>query len=164
MTVDLGGPKNRVGYITAAGGHAEGDRVRGIENLTGSDHDDVLTGDGNANVLKGGGGRDTLTGGKGRDRFDVTDTAAGQGRADVVTDFTGSGGERDTLFIGRTTGSVWYRHEDADGDGDSDTVIYADAGRAGVHAVLEDYTGTLETGHFADSDGNAATLTVTEIL
>ena len=156
-----------------SGGHARGDRLTNIENVTGSLYGDTLTGDGGANVLEGGrgadvlgggAGRDTLTGGAGSDRFLVEDVSTRLSSADRITDFAGSGGERDTLFIGRTTGSVWYEHEDADGDGDADTVIYADAGRAGVHAVLEDYTGTLDAGHFADAAGNATTLGVIEIL
>ena len=58
---------------------AAGDRLGGIENLTGSDHNDTLEGDGNPNVLKGGGGNDDLDGegnvdklygGAGRDSLD----------------------------------------------------------------------------------------------
>ena len=48
---------------TAATNGAFGDRLASIENLTGSDHNDILGGDENPNVLKGGGGNDTLTGG-----------------------------------------------------------------------------------------------------
>jgi serralysin len=49
---------------TAAGGHASGDVLGGIENVTGSSFDDVLEGDGGANVLVGGAhgaGGDTVT-------------------------------------------------------------------------------------------------------
>ena len=48
---------------------AAGDRLGGIENLTGSDHNDVLVGDTNANTLMGGGGNDMLTGGAGDDKL-----------------------------------------------------------------------------------------------
>ncbi len=48
---------------TATGGDAEGDVLTGIENLTGSDHNDFLLGDaGVNNILRGGGGNDTLGG------------------------------------------------------------------------------------------------------
>ena len=40
-----------LGDETASGGDAEGDELRNIENLVGSDFDDVLTGDDGANVL-----------------------------------------------------------------------------------------------------------------
>ena len=50
-----------------AGGHAIGDTLYGIENLTGSMMDDMLTGDDGANVLMGDDGADTLTGGAGAD-------------------------------------------------------------------------------------------------
>jgi serralysin len=41
--------------------------AQGIENVWGSDFNDIITGDGNANVLKGAGGADTLSGGGGID-------------------------------------------------------------------------------------------------
>ena len=52
---------------TAQGGHAEGDVIAEIENITGSAYDDVLTGDEGANVLEGGAGADQLDGGAGAD-------------------------------------------------------------------------------------------------
>ena len=52
---------------TVTGGHAEGDTLVHIENLTGSAHDDNLTGDDNDNVLEGGPGADTLDGQDGYD-------------------------------------------------------------------------------------------------
>ncbi len=60
MTVDLGAG-------TAVG---EGsDSLVSIENVIGSDQNDLLTGDGQANVLRGGGGKDQLTGGAGDDQL-----------------------------------------------------------------------------------------------
>ena len=52
---------------TATGGDAEGDQLSSIENLNGSDFDDILEGDGNANRLDGGRGADQLIGGAGDD-------------------------------------------------------------------------------------------------
>ena len=40
------------------GGDAQGDSLAGIENITGSAHDDILTGAGGANALAGGSGND----------------------------------------------------------------------------------------------------------
>lgn len=55
---------------TATGGHAEGDTLTNIENLTGSPYHDVLTGNTYNNRLDGGGGNDTLEGGSGADHLD----------------------------------------------------------------------------------------------
>jgi len=54
---------------TGRGGHAEGDVLTGIENLTGSAFADRLTGDGCNNRLDGGAGVDLLNGGAGNDRL-----------------------------------------------------------------------------------------------
>jgi Ca2+-binding RTX toxin-like protein len=53
-----------------ATGGAGSDTLVGIQNLTGSNFNDVLTGDANANVLNGGSGDDTITGGAGNDTVD----------------------------------------------------------------------------------------------
>ncbi len=52
-----------------AGGDADGDTIVSFENVTGSDHGDVITGSAAANVITGGAGDDTLNGGDGNDTF-----------------------------------------------------------------------------------------------
>ena len=52
---------------TGLGGSAEGDVLIGIENILGSDQNDVLVGSLTANTLIGGGGADTLSGAAGDD-------------------------------------------------------------------------------------------------
>jgi len=79
---------------TGQGGHAEGDRLSGIEHLIGSAHADVLIGQngdvdnvffggGGDDRLEGRGGDDTLAGGAGHDRFVFT----GEWGRDTITDF-----------------------------------------------------------------------------
>ncbi|MBC6438772.1 MAG: calcium-binding protein [Rhodobacteraceae bacterium] len=52
---------------TASGGHAQGDKLKSIENITGSAYGDTLTGNDKKNNLRGAEGADTLDGGAGRD-------------------------------------------------------------------------------------------------
>ncbi|HRX35493.1 MAG TPA: hypothetical protein P5337_03775, partial [Aestuariivirga sp.] len=51
----------------ASGGDAEGDRIRGFENIEGSSKSDKLTGGDYANIIIGGAGRDQVSGGGGND-------------------------------------------------------------------------------------------------
>jgi Ca2+-binding RTX toxin-like protein len=85
VTVDLADKSKN------AGTDAAGDELIGIENLTGSDHDDDLTGDSKDNVLQGGKGADKLTGGDGID----TATYAGSEAAVTVSLATGAGSDGD---------------------------------------------------------------------
>ena len=85
-TADYAGSNARVvvnlNTNAASGGHAQGDRLTSIENLTGSAHDDTLTGDGGNNVIRGGPGPDQLDGGPGGiDTLDYT----GSGQGVIVT-------------------------------------------------------------------------------
>ncbi len=73
---------------TYSGGHAAGDTLSGIENLTGSDHGDILTGDTGGNAIDGGGGNDSLVGGDGDDALvggSGDDTLAGGLGVDTLT-------------------------------------------------------------------------------
>jgi Ca2+-binding RTX toxin-like protein len=101
----------------AAGGHAEGDVLEGIENLTGSDHADVLWGDDGINVLrgldgsdtlKGAGGADTLYGGDGSDQLvgmDGDDLLQGQNGQDSLN----GGAGRDHLYGGNGADNfIWW--------------------------------------------------------
>ena len=57
----------------ASGGHANGDTLLNIENVDGSDHDDVITGNEEDNALRGRDGDDTLDGREGGDILDGGD-------------------------------------------------------------------------------------------
>ncbi len=77
------------------GGHAEGERLVGIENLSGSNLADTFFGNDVANVLNGWGGKDSLYGHAGND------TLIGGLGADTIAG--GAGG--DVLWGGQTTGA-----------------------------------------------------------
>ena len=103
---------------TARGGDAEGDTLVDIENLTGSDHDDILAGDGHANRLEGGEGDDRLTGRGGADELVG---GAGSDTANYSLSFAGvvvrlhegisQGGDAE----GDTFGTEMVEYMDADG-------------------------------------------------
>ncbi|CAN5199123.1 hypothetical protein BH10PSE6_BH10PSE6_38760 [soil metagenome] len=110
-------------------GHAAGDTYLSIENLTGSQHADVLTGTGGANVINGGKGADQINGGAGIDRL------LGGGGLDTLTG--GSGG--DTCVFDQTlvTGNVATVADFAAGSEtfELSLAIFAAAGPAGTLAA-----------------------------
>jgi serralysin len=87
--------------LQATGG-AGSDTLTGIENLLGSNYNDVLTGNTSANVLSGGNGADILNGGAGADTMtggDGSDAYYVDNALDVVTETnaTASTGGTDTV-------------------------------------------------------------------
>ena len=63
VMVALNGPLDDEGFVIGhTGGHAEGDRLKNIDNLRGSRFDDVLTGDDDRNRFEGDDGADTIDG------------------------------------------------------------------------------------------------------
>ena len=72
------------------------DTLSGIENLTGSNHDDVLTGSTAANLISGGSGNDSINGGAGNDTMMggtgadsfVFNSALGATNIDTLSDFS----------------------------------------------------------------------------
>ncbi|MCT4657422.1 MAG: hypothetical protein N4A65_16635, partial [Cohaesibacter sp.] len=110
---------------TGLGGHAAGDSLANIENVTGSDHDDTLIGDASANVLKGGEGDDTLVGKGGADRLEGgegSDTADYSSSASAITINL----DTNTAFGGDATGDVLVDIESIVGSS-SDDVLIGDA-------------------------------------
>lgn len=82
-----------LGAGTGVGGDAQGDVLTEIENLIGSDHNDVLVGDAGDNNFTGGAGGDLIDGGGGTDRVIYANSDAA-----VAVDLgsgVGSGGHAD---------------------------------------------------------------------
>ncbi|HET9640091.1 MAG TPA: putative Ig domain-containing protein [Allosphingosinicella sp.] len=95
-----------------SGGHAQGDTLVGIEDVTGSSYDDTLTGSDSANMLEGGGGNDTLYGGLGND------VLGGGDGIDVLRGGDGNewflgGADADELDGGAGTDTAYYYHLNA---------------------------------------------------
>ena len=120
---------------------AAGDKLRSIENLTGSNHADYLTGDTNPNVLKGMGGNDVLVGGDEDETGDVGDKLYG---GDGDDDLSGGGGEDmlnggagdDDLAGGNDNDTLTggAGNDDLSGGDGADTFVFstADAGDSDV--------------------------------
>ena len=105
-----------------SGGFAEGDQLINIENIQGSDFNDVLTGNDKVNVLNGRGGDDTLDGGAGKD------TLIGGAGFDVVSYASSTTGVIIDLSTGKVSsgdadGDVLIEIEGIDGSEFSDTLI-----------------------------------------
>ncbi|MEI6231320.1 MAG: hypothetical protein WCP81_11345 [Actinomycetes bacterium] len=66
------------------------------DTINGSAYDDFLSGLSGSDILNGHGGSDTMTGGAGADTFIFV---AGMANGDVVTDFSGAGGDNDVLVL-----------------------------------------------------------------
>jgi Ca2+-binding RTX toxin-like protein len=113
---------------TQQGGFAEGDVLISIENVGGSDQDDVIRGDGAANDLRGNGGDDIL---EGRDGDDIL-----RGDKGFAFDLGASG--NDTLDGGAGNDQLF-------GEGGNDTLI----GGTGLN-TLNGGTGT-DTASYATS-------------
>ena len=82
-------------YGVGFGGDATGDRLYDIENIVGSNFNDVLIGDNQDNSLEGGEGNDYLIGGSGSDSFVFKE---GDGR-DTILDFDADGSVFDKIII-----------------------------------------------------------------
>ncbi|MGC6471361.1 MAG: calcium-binding protein [Parvibaculales bacterium] len=73
VTVDLSATPDADGYVTASGGDAAGDKLKNIEHVIGSAHNDTLDGGAGNDTIDGGAGDDTLYGGAGNDTIDGGD-------------------------------------------------------------------------------------------
>ena len=120
---------------TASGGEAVGDVLSGIENLIGSDFDDVFTGSADINTLLGGDGNDTLQ---------------GLGGNDTLTGGSGS----DTFIMGEGDGNNTVHG--GNGGGWTDAIVLQNADTSSVGSS---WTVDLTSGSVTGDDGSSMTLT-----
>jgi Ca2+-binding RTX toxin-like protein len=140
-----------------SGGEAEGDTLIGIEDVRGSDHDDVLIGDDNDNVLVSAGGDDVLMG-RGGD-----DVLMGGAGADVIDggegfDFASYAGSTAGVTINLETGLV------TGGDATGDTLISIEnlSGSSHSDVLIGDSGPNVISGHYGNDtlDGRGGIDTV----
>jgi Ca2+-binding RTX toxin-like protein len=167
VTVNLGetGAQNTFG--------AGSDTVTAIENLTGSNFNDLLTGDNNSNIITGGLGNDvlngeggddfligglgnnTLTGGGGADTFQWLDGNSGH---DVITDFTPGADKLDLsqLLQGETNTAASlddYLHFTVSGSGASLVTSIDVSAMAGAAHQTIDLAGVNLASHYGVTPG-----------
>jgi Ca2+-binding RTX toxin-like protein len=136
-------------------GEAAGDTYISVENLTGTQYNDILIGDAQANFLKGGAGDDKLVGRMGADTLsggDGNDTASYEydtsGVSVSLTTNVGTGGE--------AAGDVLISIENLIGGSGNDTF----AGAAGLQANgFDGRTGNDTVSYAAATQGLVASLT-----
>ncbi|MEP3891490.1 MAG: ExeM/NucH family extracellular endonuclease [Hellea sp.] len=156
---------------TASGGSADGDSFISIENLYGSQFNDVIAGDANDNSLVGLGGDDEINGGAGADRLvggegaDTlnggadNDTLIGQNGADMLDGGAGDdrliGGDGDDFVTGGAGNDLLL------GQAGADTFIF-DTGHGADRIV--DFTQGEDIINFAELSGvdDFADLTITQ--
>src|SRR5581483_5895339 len=110
---------------SGVGGDAQGDTYTSIENVVGSEGNDLLMGDASANRLDGGGGNDVVSAGAGDDTLvggAGDDTLFGGTGADVLQGATGT----DTATYAGSSAAVLvnlYTQSGSGGDANGDTLI-----------------------------------------
>ena len=148
-----------VNLLTGTSSGAQGnDTLIKIEDLIGSDFDDVLTGDKGANQINGGVGNDSLNGGLGNDTVSYAGTASAVTVSLLAGQATGGAGTDQLLGFENITGSDF--NDSLTGDG-GDNILVGGAGndlldgQAGVDTA--DYK-TAKAAVTADLGAGTATL------
>ncbi len=162
------------GAAQATGG-AGTDTLIGIENLTGSSHNDSLTGNSAANRLDGGAGADTLIGGDGSDTYYVDNV----GDLVIETNAVLATGGDDTVYSSLAAYTLTANVETlrlvatgaADGSGNSlNNTLYAGAGNnvlnggAGIDTVSYSLAAAAVTVSLASSAAQATGGSGSDIL
>jgi Ca2+-binding RTX toxin-like protein len=127
-------------------GDAGGDTFTGIENLTGSNHNDTLYGYNGANVLDGGLGDDTLSGAAGNDTI----------YADQGHDIASGGDNSDTIHVSANLGNLPNSIDGGTDDGGTgDTMVLHDLVIDGSYDLtdLANVTNSIETVDVRDGFG-----------
>ena len=137
---------------TGSGGYAEGDIVTNVENITGSDRNDVLGGNNWNNVLTGGKGDDELTGGVGTDIFVFAPGDSAGDAGDEITDFTVSGTTKDALDLRAFNFDI-----DANPDTGAITTTLMQLATQGL--VISDGSDAVDADQDGDKDDVAITIT-----
>lgn len=113
-----------------SGGHAAGDVLSEIENLTGSNYADTLIGDAGGNIIDGGSGNDVMAGGAGADTLiggagsDTVDyTASGAGVVVNLSSEFASGGDADGDVLSQIENLLGTNYADLlTGDGNANAL------------------------------------------
>jgi Ca2+-binding RTX toxin-like protein len=150
--------------VQSTGGSGS-DKLISIENLIGSNVDDVLIGNAGANILRGAGGVDTLTGGNGKDKFDfnaLSEMGTLRGTRDVITDFAQGQDRIDLSGLDANTATI---HNDAFTGFIANDTSFTAAGQLMMsNGVLYGNTNADSTAEFAIQVTGITTLSVSDMV
>ncbi len=152
---------------SASGGDAAGDTLSNIENLIGSDYDDLLIGNstgGGSNTLDGGLGDDTLSGAAGHDV--LIGGAGNDGLSGAAGNDTLDGGAgADTLDGGAGNDTLVWDLADTTIDGGSGVdTLRVDSGDVDLTSFAGTITGIEQIDLEADAGANSLTLAASDVL
>jgi Ca2+-binding RTX toxin-like protein len=144
VTVDLSQQGTADNHATSDDGDGSYDSLFSIENVRGSDHDDVITGDSNDNIIYGSRGDDTIDGNGGNDKVDYSGLDAGV-TVDLSTGLADKGANGDDALINISAVAGTSYDDTFSGAPDNTTGVFIFEGGGGSDHYVFDAASGVDT-------------------